>query len=150
MDTSYISALAGLAGAAIGGMTSFITTWLTQRNSIRDQHTQAQQTKLEVLFGDFINEASRLYGDALTHEQSDIAHLVKLYALLGRIRLVASRPVVDAAERTMKSLIDTYGGPNRTIAELRELATRGRFNFLHDFSEACRSELSSGWFGHRH
>ncbi len=141
MDPNYITAMFGLAGAAIGGITSFATNWLTHRSSMRDRQVRAERAKLEGLFSDFIFEASRLYGDALTHEQRDIAHLVKLYALLNRIRLVASHDVIDTAEATMEAIVATYMQPNRSFEEIRAMARAGHMNFLHAFGEACRKDL---------
>jgi len=37
MEPATISALAALAGATIGGVTSFAATWLTQRTQARIQ-----------------------------------------------------------------------------------------------------------------
>ncbi len=141
MDSNLITAFAGLAGAVLGGVTSFATTWLTQRNAIRTQNQHDQRIKLENLFGDFISEASRLYGDAISHDKADIVHLVKLYALLGRIRLIASAPVVRAGEITLSSIVDTYAKPNRTLTELKILASEGGLDVLLEFGEACRAEL---------
>lgn len=143
MESNYITAFVGLAGVAIGGVTSFATTWLTQRNAIRDRHFQSERTKLETLFCEFIAEATRLYGDALSHEKQDVADLVALYALLGRIRLVAADPVVRAAETTLTTIIDAYCAPNRSLADLRVLAQSGGLNFLLDFGDACRRELAT-------
>jgi hypothetical protein len=39
-------------------------------------------------------------------------------------------------------IIDTYFGPNRTVADLRELVRTGQgIDPLKDFSEAAREEL---------
>ena len=42
MEPATISALAALAGATIGGVTSFAATWLTQRTQARVQDTHSQ------------------------------------------------------------------------------------------------------------
>lgn len=142
MDASYISAFFGLAGATIGGLTSFLTTWLTQQAQLRDKHREAENAKRQELFNDFIMEASRLYGDALSHEKDDVSDMVQLYALVAKIRLWASRPVVTAAEHAMDSIVQTYLEPNRTLREIRTLAMEGRMNFLLEFGEACRADLA--------
>ena len=67
---------------------------------LRFSHGEAIKAKREALYVEFVDEASRLYGDALGHQKDDAADLVKLFALLGRLRLVSPRPVVTAAERT--------------------------------------------------
>ena len=64
MDPAYISAFAALAGAIIGGLTSFGTSWFTQRAQLRTAHREGERAKLEALYNDFIAEAARLYGDS--------------------------------------------------------------------------------------
>ena len=61
LNPAYISAFAALAGAAIGGLTSFGTAWLTQRAQLRNAHREAERAKLEALYNDFITEAARLF-----------------------------------------------------------------------------------------
>jgi len=141
LDAAYLSAFFGLAGAIIGGLTSFATTWLTQQAQIRERQRDAARTVRQNLFGAFITEASRLHADALSHEKDDVADLVQLYALIAKMRLLASRPVVTAAEQVLQSIVETYLAPNRTLHEMRIFAEEGKMNFLVDFGEACRLEL---------
>ena len=148
MDAAYVSALFGIAGATVGGLTSFLTTWLTQQSQLREKHREAESAKRQELFNDFIMEASRLYGDALSHEKDDVTDMVQLYALVGKIRLWASRPVVTAAEQAMDAIVRTYLEPNRTLHEIQSLANEGRMNFLLEFGEACRADLARA-AGHR-
>jgi len=68
LNQAYISALSALAGAAIGGLTSFVTSWLTLRTQLRHVHREAEKAKLEALYGDFIAEATRLFGEAMTQQ----------------------------------------------------------------------------------
>ena len=98
--------------------------------------------KREALYAEFVDEASRLYGDALGRQKDDPSDLVKLFALLGRIRLVSPRPVVTAAERTFDTITQAYLGPNRTMHEVLDDVHRGGFNFLIEFGEACRQDLA--------
>lgn len=139
----YISALTGLVGVAIGSLTSFAATWLTHRSELNEKHRNAEVAKREKLFSDFIAEATRLFGDALSHQKDDVSDLVLLYALVAQMRLISSRPVVDAAERTMDHIIEAYLAPNRSLHEMADLARSGAMNFLFDFSEACRIELAA-------
>ena len=85
MDTACISALSALGGATIGGLASFGSSWLTQ---LRFSH-QAVKAMREALYAEFVDEASRLYGDALGHQKDDVPDRVKIYGLIGRIMLVA-------------------------------------------------------------
>jgi hypothetical protein len=142
VDTAYISALSALGGATIGGLTSFGSSWLTQRTQLLFSHHETIKARREALYAEFVDEASRLYGDALGHQKDDVADLAKLFALLGRIRLASPRPVVTAAERTFDTIIEAYLGPNRTMHEVLDDVHQGGFHFLIEFGEACRQDLS--------
>ncbi|MDP3748455.1 MAG: hypothetical protein Q8Q88_15555 [Phenylobacterium sp.] len=143
MNPTLISALAALAGALIGGLASLGSSWLTQWTQVRARTHERDRARREVLFSDFINEASRLYGDALSHEKDGVLDLVGLYAIVGRMRLISSAAVVASAERTLDAVIDAYLSPNKSLQELRLLMAEGRMNFLVDFSEAGRAELDA-------
>ena len=132
MDPAYLSALSALAGATIGGLTSFATSWTTQWTQFRHAHREAEKAKLEALYNDFIAEAARLRGDALTHQTEEITGLVQLYALLGRMRLVSDRLVVVAAMRAVDIIIETYLGPNRTLHEM--MTHKDELDFLTEFA----------------
>jgi hypothetical protein len=141
VDTAYISALSALGGAAIGGLASFGSSWLTQRTQLRFSHHEAVKAQREALYAEFVDEAARLYGDALGHQKDEVADLVKIYALVGRIMLVSPRPVVTAAERTLDTIIEAYLGPNRTLHEVLDEVHQGGFTFFAAFGEACRQDL---------
>ncbi len=143
MDSSHVSAMVGLMGAAIGGLTSFVTSWLTQRTQLREQGLETARKQREGLFVAFIEEASRLYGDALRHKKDDIADLIRLYALVAHLRLVSTARVIAAAERTVEGIIETYQAPNRTMLELRAFAAAGGIDPMRELGDACRAELAS-------
>jgi len=142
VDAGYISAFSALAGAAIGGLASFSTSWVTQRSQLRHSFRQAEQAKLEAMYNEFVAEAARLLGDALTHQKDDIADMVGLYALVGRMRLMSPRPVVTAAEQVIENIIETYLAPNRSLHEMIDYVKEGRMNILLEFTEACRLDLA--------
>ena len=141
MNPNYISAIAGLTGATIGGATSLATSWITQRTQSRQREREMGRARRERLFNAFIEEGSRLYADAIGHERNDVENLVRLYALVARIRLTASPAVVDAAERVGSGVIAAYQAPNRSLSELHLFARDGKMDPLLEFSEVCRVEL---------
>jgi hypothetical protein len=143
LDPAYLSAFSALAGATIGGLTSFATSWLTQRTQLRHAHREAEKAKLEALYSDFIAEAAHLFGEALSHQTEEITDLVRLFAMVGRMRLVSDRAVIDAAVRVEDTIIETYLGPNRTLHEMMDYAHKGGVSFLTDFGEACRKDLAA-------
>ena len=50
----YFSATAGLVGIAVGDITSFATTWLTQIASAREKRLLVESNKPERLFNEFV------------------------------------------------------------------------------------------------
>ena len=70
MEAAYISAFAALAGTAIGGLTSFATSWTTQQSQARAQRLAAERDNRAALFGRFLDEAAKLY--LITHDPQPI------------------------------------------------------------------------------
>jgi len=141
VETSITSALAALAGSAIGGLTSVAANWLNQRSLIRAQWVQHEKTRRQILYRDFIDEASKCYIDALQHNEADVSSLVGLYAKLSRMRVSSSKPVVQHADVIARKILDTYLEPDRSFVELRDMAINGSIDLLQEFSDACRDEF---------
>ena len=142
MEAAYISALAALAGSAIGGLTSFATSWMTQQAQARTQRVANEREKREALFGRFLDEAAKLYADALQSKREDAAALmIGIYALTNRIRLSSSARVVESADTVARIIMDEYLSPNMTLEEVRNRWVERHIDPLRDFSEACREEL---------
>ena len=68
MNAGYISAFAALAGSLIGGLTTFAAAWVTQRQQANVQWLLQEKTRRQELYQQFIEEASKLYVDALIHD----------------------------------------------------------------------------------
>ena len=143
MDAAYISAFAALAGSAIGGMTSFATSWTTQHAQARTQRLAAEREARAALFGRFLDEAARLYSDALQSKRDDITAMVAIYALTNRIRLMSSPQVVEAADSVCRIIVERYLSPNITLEEMRANWVERHVDPLRDFSDACREELQT-------
>ena len=142
MEAAYISALAALAGSAIGGLTTFATSWTTQQAQSRAQRVANEKEKREALFGKFLDEAAKLYADAMQNKREDApAVMIGIYALTNRIRLSSSARVVEKADAITEFIMDTYLSPNMTVEEVRNKWIEQRIDPLRDFSEACREEL---------
>jgi hypothetical protein len=142
VDASIISALAALTGAAVGGLTSGIANWRSQRSQVRAQWILHDETRRQGLYRDFIEDAAKCYIDALQHDKADIPGLVSLYAKLSAMRAVSSKLVVHHAEDVARKIMDTYLEPDKSFVELREMAVDGTIDLLHDFSHACRDEFA--------
>jgi hypothetical protein len=141
MDSAYLPAVAALAGSAIGGLTSFASAWLTQHRQDRTRRLSQDKARRQKVYKQFIEEASKLYADALVHDDLQISTLVSAYALISRMRLLSSPPVLQRAEAVVQMIVETYFAPNKTSPELRELLDSHAIDPLRAFSEVCRSEL---------
>jgi len=143
MDASIISALAALTGTAVGGMTSLVANLISQRVQLRAQWLSHEKNRRQVLYRDFIEEASKCYIDALQHhhQDADIPGLVGLYAKLSRMRVLSSDPVMHSADHITRKILDTYLEPDKSFVELRDMAKNGTIDLLREFSHACRVEF---------
>jgi hypothetical protein len=141
VDASIISALAALTGAAVGGLTSGIANWLNHRSQLRTQWILHEKSRRQILYRDFIEDASKSYIDALQHDEADIPGLVSLYAKLSRMRTLSSRSVVSRAEEVTRKILDSYLEPDRSFVELRAMVIDGTIDLLRGFSDACHDEF---------
>ena len=140
MDNAYISAISALAGSAIGGLATFATTWLAHHAQTNAQRLAQAMARQEHLYGRFIDEAAKSITDALTHELDAPSKLVRLYALVGKLRLFAAANVISRAEEVMQLIVETYHQPNRDFRNPQE-SQEADVDVLRAFSEACREEL---------
>ena len=125
MDAAYISAISALAGSVIGGLTATLTTWLSQRTQARAGQIAHDLARREDLIRDFIVAASKTYGDAIVNNEAKMPELIDLYAMISRLRVLAMPRSVACADAVMRSILETYSAPNRTVADLRELVKQG-------------------------
>jgi hypothetical protein len=142
MDPAILSATSGLMGSVLGATSSIVATWLSRQDEWRVQARTREAAKREALYSEFIAEASKRMADALGHEATGPEVIVALYAAVGRMRLMSSREVIDAAERLVRLIIETYSSANLSFAELRESIRDGFTDPLSEFGEACRAELA--------
>lgn len=141
MGLAYIPAVAAFSGSATGALATILSGWVTQRRKARTLLTSRTISKREELYKNFIEEASRLYADALVKDKSEISELVDLYALIGRMKILSSDKVIEAAEKVGRVILETYLSPNRTFVDLPHLLNE--MDPLRGFSAACRRELQS-------
>jgi CRISPR/Cas system CSM-associated protein Csm4 (group 5 of RAMP superfamily) len=141
MDSGYITALAALGGAALGGLTSFATSWTTLRIQMKSQRSASSKSKRQKLYNAFINGGARIYGDALIHDKLETTGLIDLHALVSRMRIVSSGPVIETAVNVVKVITETYSQPNKSPEEIEAMISNGSVDILQSFSEACRNEF---------
>ena len=141
MDSTIIAAIAAACGSLVGSAATIVTTWITQRT--QTVHAEREETlrHRETLYGEFITEASRLAVEAFSHSLERPDTFVKLYGITGRIRLVATDPVLAAAEACMRQIVDLYAKPNMTVEQIRLAFERDQLDPVRDFSGVSRKEL---------
>jgi hypothetical protein len=142
MNAGIIAAAAAIFGSLVGALGSVVGTWITQRHQdIRDLLAKTI-VRRESLYSDFIAESARLLVDAMVQNNSDPQKLIALYAVLSRIRLSSSAPVLETAEAVIRNIVSTYPKPNLTPEQMESRAVSGD-DPLRQFSDACRMELDS-------
>jgi hypothetical protein len=146
MDTAYISAIAALSGSIIGGLTSLGASWVSHNAQARTQLLLESKSRRQELYKAFIEEASKLYGDALvtdTADNADVSKFVGLYAMLGRMRILSSPAVIANAENIIEVIATEYFEPNRTLRDMfgKSHEMDHEMDVMRHFSEACREDI---------
>jgi hypothetical protein len=89
---------------------------------------------------EFIDLSSKAFIDALLQTSiEDPSKLIPLYATMGKLRLFASERTVEAAEKVMSRVVETYYTPKfdlRTIPSVDH-----NLDILRQFAERCRAEF---------
>ena len=143
MEPGYITALAALGGAALGGFTSFATSWSTQRAQANAAQTANSKSQRLKLYKAFIDDAAKMYGDSLINDKVDLSGLVELHAMVSRMRVLSSTAVIENATRVVRVITETYNQPNKSPMEIEEMIENGSIDLLKVFSEACRREFET-------
>ena len=138
---AYLSTIAALAGSVIGGLTSLMASWLTQRTQLHAKLRADDLRKRRELYTSFINEASKWYADAYEHDKPKVSNLVNLYALVSTMRVVSPPKVVECGDDVVRTIIETYSRPNRGFDDVREILDNESMNPLRGFSNVCREDL---------
>ena len=143
MDAGYITALAALGGAALGGFTSFATSWTTQRVQMNAERAASSKSRRQKLYNAFIDDAAKMYGDALIHDKLELSGLIELHTIVSRMRVFSSAAVIENAISVVRVITETYSQPNKSPLEIEEMIENGTIDLLKGFSEACRQEFET-------
>ena len=140
MDGAYLSALVALAGSSIGAFASFATTWLNQSYQQRVQRRSNEMSRRERIFGEFIDEASKVYGDAMENNLTDSGKLVKLYSIKNRMKLFSGDEVIARADEVLQTIVNRYSLEKVDFSHL-DAKKLPEYDLLYGFTEACRKEI---------
>jgi hypothetical protein len=142
-QSAAITAFAAIAGSIVGGLSSFLTTFFTQRNQAHRDLLSRDVAHREELYSQFIKEATNLYIDSLDKTLENPVSLIGMYSLVGRIRLVSSDTVLAAAEKVADVIVDSYRRPPTTFEDFYRVVHESHVDPLKEFTEACRAERNS-------
>ena len=138
-----VTAMSGVLGSLVGSSAAVATAWVTQKTANKRDLLQTEIRKRETLYGEFIGECVKLLVDAFGHTLEKPEALLPVYALVNRIRLSASPPVLAEAEHLLRRITEQYFSKNLTVQEMRDLALHEDFDPVKPFGEACRAELKA-------
>ena len=144
IDPSFLSPLSALFGALAGGSASLTGAVYTQRVQNRLQRAAAEVAKRELVYADFVMNASQLLLDAYLRDDLALnGDQQRLVGLINRMRLFAPAEVIAGAEAVLKAIVDILLKPR---VELRQLAIDAVSNGLMSdpllpFSSVCRLDL---------
>ncbi|HEY1502757.1 MAG TPA: hypothetical protein VGF92_00590 [Stellaceae bacterium] len=144
MDIAYVSAFAALGGSIVGGLITGTATWLAQRTQIQAGERARQISHREDLFRDFIDVASKAYGEAVTSDQPQLQDLIGMYGMINRMQILCLPETVIGAQHVLQTTIETYYEPNKTLQDILALlkASDGK-DPLNEFADAARLELQA-------
>jgi hypothetical protein len=139
MDAALITAAAAVAGSLVGGLTSFATTYLSQRHQDLRERVSRELSRREKIYTRFNGLAVDLMFDAVDHSLDEPAKLAGIMMLIGRIRLSSSERVLSAAENLLGELLASYQKPaidRRDVVKAPDEFAKP----LKTFTQACRIE----------
>lgn len=142
VDGPVILALAALTGSVVGACSSMAATFIGQRLHARWTRIGAELEEREKLYGKFVEEAVPMFVDAIQRSAMDPAKIMRLYAIVARIRLTSTERVLRAAEEVGKELLEAYERPPEDPAEVLARYAHGEDDIdpFREFTEACRQE----------
>jgi hypothetical protein len=143
METAVVSALAALSGSALGALAPITSNYMIQRSQTQRELLTRSLVVRQNLYSEFIQAGAKLYAEASTSTLDKLDDLTTFYALIGRMRLIASTPVIDAAEAFVKCIVTRFGESNLTIEDFRVSAVESHADPLKDFSTKCRIEIQN-------
>jgi hypothetical protein len=134
-----MTGLVAVAGLVVGGLMCFAAVHVAQRRQVQANRIARDLDRREDTYSRFIDQASEMWLDAF-ETPHDPANLIGLTALVGKIRLSSTRPVLEAAETVMNFLLDTCQRPPKDVRRIVAEAPREFMAPLNAFTAACRLE----------
>lgn len=138
-----IKVLSVLVGTLVGVTATVFIAWINQKTLNNRELIRDEMRMRQTLYGEFITESAKLLMDAFQRSLEKPETFVSVYALVNRIRLCATQPVLIEAERLVLRISEQYFSNNLSVQDLRQLVSSGEADALKAFGDACRTELNS-------
>jgi hypothetical protein len=129
VDIAYLSAVSALAGSVVGGLTTGLTAWISQRAVAKAAFAAREMSIRQELFRDFIATASKAYGEAIVSGEPQIQELVSLYAIISKMRVLCSPRIIECRSdyvRDGRNLLRTECDHSRNARADAEWGRAGR------------------------
>jgi hypothetical protein len=120
-------------GTLGGAVATFLGTKRISREQWWLSQIDKEITEREKLYSQFMGEISLLAIRAIDKKTDTVADFAPMHALLSRIRIVATEPVMDAAKRATAHVLEAHSAKGA-----RDDEPLGQ-----TFSAACRVELDA-------
>jgi hypothetical protein len=140
LDPSLVTGFTAVTGTLLGGLGSFATTYFTQGRQGHVERVLRDLERREKVYARFHQLSSELALDALESSPDHAKAMLGLAALAGRIRLASSAEVLQAADRVVDYIIQTYQQPPTDPMEMIFHSSREFLAPLVAFTQACRDE----------
>jgi len=143
MDSSIIAAISAILGTTVGGLSTFATTLLNQRYAMRRDVLAKDVANREKLYSEFLDEAGNLYLDSVNRTLLDTTQhaMMRMYSLVGRIRMISSEAVLTSASKVADDIVESYKRPPTTFQEMQQSWEAS--NPWYESTNACRAERQS-------
>jgi hypothetical protein len=149
MEMSFLLSLfvAGLVGGLVcTACTLGVMAWRAHSARKRQESLAHELRTRECLYGEFVHVCSKLLLDYMEEEIVAPDTLASVVAAINRIRIMASGPVLKAAESALQHFTETYLEDellslDEKTTHLRHLTFKNQ-DPLAGFSNVCRKELA--------
>jgi hypothetical protein len=125
--------------AFLGGLTCACAIYFMQWRQLEAKRIMRELYRREDVYSRFIEQASEIWLDVF-ETPHDPGRLIGLCALVGRIRLASTQPVLQAAEGVMDCLLETCQRPPEGVRDLIGQVPGEFMAPLTVFTAACRVE----------
>jgi hypothetical protein len=138
MDTTIVSAMAGVLGSLVGASTTIATGWITQKTLNKRELSRTEINKREMLYAGFIRECSKLIVDAYgLHWKSPRRCCPRMHFSTA----FGFRHPTQFLRR--RKITEQYFSPNLALEDMYSLIRSPWTDPLKALGEACRDELKS-------